>query len=44
MADALEGKNVIPWGYVGTAMMYMAGYLGAILAAALWLFEDRELS
>ncbi len=44
LADALEGKNEIPWSYVWKASAYLAGYLGASLAAALLLFEDRELS
>jgi hypothetical protein len=44
LADALEGKNRIPWSYVGRAFGYVVGYLGASLALGLWLFEDRELS
>lgn len=48
LADALEGtrSHAIPgvWGYVGKAAGYMVGYLGASLAVALMLFEDRELS
>ena len=45
LADALEGKEkFIPWAYVGKAFAYVAGYLGAVLAMALLLFEDRELS
>jgi len=44
LADALEGKNQIPWSYVGRALGYVAGYLGASLAVGLLLFEDRELS
>ena len=45
LADALEtGKKGIPWNYVGKAFGYMAGYLGASLAVALVLFEDRELN
>jgi hypothetical protein len=45
LADALEsGKTGVPWGYVGRAFLYVVGYVGAALAAALWLFEDRELS
>lgn len=44
LADALEGNKSIPWGYVGTAFGYVVGYLGAALAVALILFEDRELS
>lgn len=44
MADALEpGKN-IPAGYIAKALVYVVGYLGAALALALALFEDRELS
>ncbi len=45
LADALEtGKLGIPWSYVGKAFGYMLGYLGASLAVALVLFEDRELN
>ena len=45
LADALEtGKRGVPWSYVGKAFGYMAGYLGASLAVALVLFEDRELN
>ncbi|MBI2926860.1 MAG: ABC-2 transporter permease [Verrucomicrobia bacterium] len=44
LADALEGQKSIPWGYVGKAFGYVVGYLGAALAVALALFEDRELS
>ncbi len=44
MADALETEKSIPWKYVGTALAYVVGYVGASLAAALCLFEDRELS
>jgi ABC-type transport system involved in multi-copper enzyme maturation permease subunit len=44
LADALEGKNEIPWRYVATAFGYVVGYLGATLVAALLLFEQRELS
>ncbi|MBI4327087.1 MAG: hypothetical protein HY674_17755, partial [Chloroflexi bacterium] len=44
LADALENKKSIPWSYVGQAFGYMAGYLGAVLALALLLFEDRELT
>jgi ABC-type transport system involved in multi-copper enzyme maturation permease subunit len=43
LSDALEGKKLIPWGYVGQALAYVVGYLGAVLAVALALFEDREL-
>lgn len=44
MADALgEGKS-IPGRYVGTACAYMLAYVGAALALALCLFEDRELT
>ena len=44
LADALEGKNKIPWSYVGRAFGYVVGYLGASLALGLLLFEERELS
>lgn len=48
LADAIEGtrNHAIPgvWGYVGKATAYVIGYLGASLAVALMLFEDRELS
>jgi ABC-2 type transport system permease protein len=44
LADALETGKTIPWSYVGKAMGYLAGYLGAALALALVLFEDRELT
>lgn len=44
LADALEGKNQIPWSYVGRAFGYVVGYLGASLALGLVLFEERELS
>ena len=43
LADALEGKNKIPWSYVGRAFGYVIGYLGASLALGLVLFEEREL-
>lgn len=44
LADALENNKNIPWSYVGQAIGYVAGYLGAALAVALLLFEDRELN
>jgi hypothetical protein len=45
LADALAmGKSTFHWGYVGTAFAYVVGYVGAVLAAAVALFEDRELS
>ncbi|MFA6545421.1 MAG: ABC transporter permease [Limisphaerales bacterium] len=48
LADAIEGtrSHAIPgvWGYVAKAGAYVVGYLGASLAVALMLFEDRELS
>ncbi len=39
-----ESANLIPWSYVGKALSYTVCYLGACLALALWMFEDRELS
>ncbi len=45
LADALAmGKSTFHWGYVGKAFAYAAGYVGAALAVAIVLFEDRELS
>jgi ABC-2 type transport system permease protein len=44
LSDALEKGRTIPWSYVGKAMAYVVGYLGAALAMAMLLFEDRELS
>jgi ABC-type transport system involved in multi-copper enzyme maturation permease subunit len=44
LADALEEGKRIPLGYVFTSLGYVMAYVGAALAAALWLFEDRELS
>jgi len=41
--DALEQGKTIPWKYVLQAAGYMGVYLVGALAAALWLFEDREL-
>jgi hypothetical protein len=44
MADALEEGKTIPWRYLGTAFGYMVAYVGTILALALCLFEERELT
>jgi ABC-type transport system involved in multi-copper enzyme maturation permease subunit len=44
LADALENHKTIPWSYVGRAFGYVVAYLGAALALALVLFEDRELN
>jgi len=44
MADALEEGKYIPGRYLGTAGGYMLAYVGAALALALWLFEERELT
>jgi hypothetical protein len=45
LADVLEtGKGSFHWGYVGKAFAYVAGYVGAALAVAVTLFEERELS
>src|SRR5215470_15484716 len=44
-ADAIEmGKSAFHWGYVGKAFTYVIAYVGAALAVAIALFEDRELS
>lgn len=45
LADVLNtDKGIVPWGYVVKALAYAAGYVGAVLALALALFEDRELA
>jgi ABC-type transport system involved in multi-copper enzyme maturation permease subunit len=45
LADALDtGKGEYYWGYVAKAFAYVVCYVGAALAVALILFEDRELS
>src|ERR1700722_20909183 len=45
LADALDtGKTLYYWGYVAKAFAYAACYVGAALAVAVILFEDRELS
>lgn len=45
LADALDtGQNTFHWGYVGKAFGYVLGYVGAALAVAVVLFEERELS
>jgi ABC-type transport system involved in multi-copper enzyme maturation permease subunit len=45
VADALStGRSTFHWGYVAKAAGYMACYVGAALAVATALFEDRELS
>jgi len=44
VSDVLEGKGAIPASYLGKALGYTVGYVGAVLALALALFEDRELS
>jgi hypothetical protein len=44
LADALEGSNKIPLSYLAEALGYACAYIGAILAVALLLFEDRELN
>ncbi len=45
LADALDtGKTNFHWGYVGMSLGYAVCYVGAVLAVAVILFEDRELS
>jgi hypothetical protein len=44
LADTLENENKIPLTYLGKAFGYAAGYIGAALALALVMFEDRELN
>jgi len=45
LADALSlGQSTFHWGYVGKALAYAIGYVGAALSLAVLLFEERELS
>jgi len=44
LPDGTTRANAIPWSYVGKALGYVFGYLGATLALGLLLFEERELS
>jgi ABC-2 type transport system permease protein len=45
LADALDaGRSTFHWGYVSKALVYAGCYIGAALAVAVALFEDRELS
>ena len=45
LADALDtGKSTFHWDYVGKAFAYVVGYVGAVLAIAIVLFEERELA
>jgi hypothetical protein len=44
-ADAIDaGKSTFHWNYVAKAFAYVVCYVGAALAMAVMLFEDRELS
>jgi len=45
LADAVEsGRSTFHWGYVAKALGYALAYVGAVLAVAVALFEERELS
>jgi hypothetical protein len=45
LADAVaEEKSTFHWGYVSKAFVYMVAYVGAVLTAAILLFQERELS
>jgi hypothetical protein len=45
LADTLDtNKTGFDWGYVGAGLGYAMCYVGAVLAVAVILFEDRELS
>ncbi|MBI5385282.1 MAG: hypothetical protein HZA90_11430 [Verrucomicrobia bacterium] len=45
IADALGADKAVPWArYLSGALGYTVCYVGATLAVALWLFEERELS
>lgn len=43
-AAALDEGKYIPVSYLVKAFIYALAYVGAALALALWLFEDRELT
>ncbi|MBA4149136.1 MAG: hypothetical protein H0X66_13565 [Verrucomicrobia bacterium] len=44
LGDLLETGKQFPWSYLSKAFAYVVGYVGAAMAFALLLFEDRELS
>jgi ABC-2 type transport system permease protein len=45
IADAVDaGQSTFHWQYVGKAFGYVVGYVGAALAIAVALFEERELN
>jgi ABC-type transport system involved in multi-copper enzyme maturation permease subunit len=45
LADALnKDEGAIDWKYVGKGLVYAMAYVGAALALAVALFEDRELA
>jgi ABC-type transport system involved in multi-copper enzyme maturation permease subunit len=45
LADAVEtGTSTFHWNYVGKSLLYAACYIGAVLAIAILLFDERELS
>lgn len=41
--DADASKTALHWSYLGKAFVYAMGYVGAALALAIVLFEEREL-
>jgi len=43
VADDVILGDAIPWGYVAKVMLYGAVYLAAVLAAAQFIFAEREL-
>jgi ABC-type transport system involved in multi-copper enzyme maturation permease subunit len=43
VADDVILGNAIPWAHVGHVALYGGVYLGAVLAAAHFLFADREI-
>lgn len=44
LADLLESGKQFPWSYLGRAFGYVVCYVGAVLAVALLMFQDRELN
>ena len=42
--DMKYREGHVPWSYVFTSLFYVVLYVGLVLSAALWLFENRELN
>ena len=44
LGDMEYREGHVPWSYVFTSLFYVVLYVGLVLSAALWLFENRELN